>query len=178
MIELSMTGPEQFDNEKQMFVINKPKNYRFEYSLKAVAAWEAQFQTPFLVAKGRTVAEMLALYQAMAIGDVPPKELFTQENMQALNNYIARVPSATVIKPRPNEVGREHAYQTSESIYAMMAMAGVPFECDMWNLNRLIMLLGVISERNKPQAKMSVSDTMAENRRLNAERRKAMNSKG
>ena len=176
MIELSMSKPEEWDEEKQVFVIHEPVTYKFEHSLVALANWEIKHRKPFLTSTRKTTDELLDYYQCMAIGSVPDRELFTVDDANKLNAYISDTPTATVIRPRDGETSS--SYMTSETIYAMMAMSGVPFECDKWNLNRLVMVLGVISERNKPQAKMSKSETIETYRSLNDQRRREMNSKG
>ena len=59
---------------------------------------------------------------------------------------------------------------TSEVIYAYMANARIPFECETWNLHRLLTLLNVIGELNAPKKKQTESQTLAEYDRINQER--------
>ena len=89
--------------------------------------------------------------------------------MQQLSNELEDKPTATVINPveKPSNNGM---VMTSEVIYAYMANARVPFECDTWNIHRLLTLLGVIGEFNAPKKKKSTSQILDDYDRINNER--------
>jgi hypothetical protein len=67
---------------------------------------------------------------------------------------------------------------TSELVYYWMIALGIPFECEHWHLNRLLTLIKVCNIKNQKQTKMSRQEQMAEQRKLNDERRRATGSKG
>lgn len=83
-------------------------------------------------------------------------------------------PTATVISSSDDNDRNSRTIMTSEVIYAWMANAGIPFECDKWNVNRLLMLVSVISEFNKPRKQMSEAEILRRQREINQKRLAAM----
>ena len=67
---------------------------------------------------------------------------------------------------------------TSELIYCWMTQLNIPFECDKWRLNRLIMLIRTCSAENAPSKKMSKKELIERNAAINAANRKRFMSKG
>jgi hypothetical protein len=58
-----------------------------------------------------------------------------------------------------------------------MVTANIPFECQKWHLNRLFALIRVCNIKNNPK-KMSQKEALSRQRRLNAVRKRALNTKG
>jgi len=97
--------------------------------------------------------------------------------MSQIVDYINDPMTATTISSREaNKPNRRIV--TSELIYYWMVAYGIPFECEKWHLNRLMMLIRVCGEENKPHKKMSKSALMHRNAKLNAERRARLGSSG
>ena len=67
---------------------------------------------------------------------------------------------------------------TSELIYYWMTAFQIPFTCEKWHFNRLMTLIRICDIKNSPQKKMGANEMRARNRKLNAERRRAMHTKG
>lgn len=67
---------------------------------------------------------------------------------------------------------------TSEYLYFCMFSLGVPIECEKWHLNRLMTLLKIFEEENKPQKKRSEAETLNYYAKLNAERKRKWHTKG
>jgi hypothetical protein len=67
---------------------------------------------------------------------------------------------------------------TSSEKKGWMIAAGIPFECEKWHLNRLITLIRVFNEKNKPKKKGMSSHDLASRRALNNARRKALHTTG
>ena len=74
--------------------------------------------------------------------------------------------------------GKSNEQITSELVYYWMICFNIPFECQKWHFNRLMTLIRVCEEKNKPPKKMSKKEIMARNNRLNDERRKKLGTKG
>lgn len=67
---------------------------------------------------------------------------------------------------------------TAEEIYGLMFMSQIPLEFENRNLNRLLIVLRVISDYNQPKKKMDTHDIYQQNRKLNEERKKQLGTKG
>jgi hypothetical protein len=67
---------------------------------------------------------------------------------------------------------------TSEIIYYWMIELGIPFECQEWNLNRLLTLIKVCNIKRAPKKKMNSSEIRQQQQDLNERRRKELGSRG
>lgn len=176
MLKITITPLELWDEENQTFIYRSEKTFSFEYSLKAIAEWESQWEQPFFTSK-LTQAQQVSLYKCMCIGDELDDLYITPDLTYAISDYMVRKNTATVIKDEKST--KQRRILTSEVVYSYMAAAQVPFTCEDWNINRLMTLLGVISvNQNGKEKKMSKTEVMKQNAELNAERKKKYNTKG
>lgn len=101
--------------------------------------------------------------------------------MTKLRDYINDSSTATVFTSRdetkasPNNKGKFH---TAEEIYAIMVQANVPIEWEKRNLNRLLVMLRIISLNNEPPKKMNKRDVLRQNASLNEQRKAMLKTKG
>lgn len=176
MLIIKTKPQELYDEIENRFITKESKEYRLEHSLKSISKWEAKYEKPFLDPHAKPQAEeMLDYYSMMCIdGPFDPTDLSIEE-LEVINNYIISPQTATKIKSS-KESGVKKVV-TSEVIYAMMTEANIPFECEEWNINRLLILLNVIDARRNPK-KMSVTDVYRENTRLNQLRKQRLNTRG
>ena len=108
-----------------------------------------------------------------------------KNNMDCLNKiktYMEDPHTATTInnnKFSKGKVAKKKEIITAEVIYFWMTQLGIPFECDKWNINNLLALIGVcnIKGSSNPE-KMSKKDILAQNAALNKARRMKSGSKG
>lgn len=101
----------------------------------------------------------------------------TPQILKTVNAYIDDSMTATTFSKRQR--GRSNnEIVTAEIIYYWMISHQIPFECQKWHLNRLMTLINVCSAKNGPQKKMSQKEIFAQNRALNAARRKRTHSRG
>ena len=174
MITITISDIELYDNTSEEFVTAKGGVFRFEHSLESITKWESEWEIPFLNAK-LTNAQLMHYYQLMCVDEGLTREHITPQVVEALSEYMGKTQTATTFQ---NEGKGDSRIMTSEVIYAMMAAAQVPFECERWNIHKLLVLLRVISANNAPPKKMSRDEILAQNARLNRERKAKMNTKG
>lgn len=180
MITIDLGEYEEYDPNTNRFTTHKGGIVRFEYSLKAVYNWEGKWKKP-LLKKGakHTGEEMLDLYHMMALDPVR-KDFITPEVTELLSKYIADGGTATRFNTMGNGGGGATSKRilTAEEIYAIMFSAGIPLEFENRNLNRLLIILRIISNRNTPPKKMSRDDILRQNASLNQKRKAQLNTRG
>ena len=96
--------------------------------------------------------------------------------MKIINDYMEDTHTATWFSESSNAPSRDII--TAEILYYSMFANGVDIECAKWHLNRLMTLLRVFAEKNKPDKKMSRADLFSKQRALNKARRKRLRTRG
>lgn len=180
MLTLEIFQDEFFDQETNQFVRSEPIVLRFEHSLVSISKWESKYKKPFLSDEAKTEEETYGYIQAMLlVDDVPMKVLkrLSNEQLNSINDYINDSMTATWFSEGPKKPGSK-AVITSEIIYYWMVSLTIPLECENWHFNRLMTLIRVCNEKNKPPEKMSRSEMIAQRRALNAKRRAQYNTSG
>lgn len=180
MLRIVVPDQEYLDETDSTFVNIKGTTLELEHSLISVSKWESKWEKPFLSKEDRTPEETLSYIEDMVVSprNLDPKVLdgLTDEDLRKINDYIGAKMTATTIRETPGT--RSSQIVTAEIIYYWMISYTIPFSCEKWHLNRLITLIRVCSENNKPKKKMSRSELIANQRRLNAERRQQYGTKG
>ena len=150
-----------------------------EHSLVSLSKWESRWHKPFLSKNDKSGEEMLDYIRCMTITQNVPDEVYfaldTNELMK-INDYLNDSMTATTITKQQGKSRGEII--TSEIIYYWMISLQIPFECEKWNLNRLLTLIEVCNIKNSPGKKMSKSEIMRRNRTLNAARKQQMHTRG
>ncbi len=183
MITLKVEPVEAFNNVTQQFETLPGGVFRFEHCLLAISKWEAKHCIQFLpaVEKGELTKEQsIDYYYFMCLDEGFSRDYITPDLANILNEYMSKSHTATVL-PKPKKTGRKQKY-TSELIYAYMAVGRIPFECETWEIGRLMMLIscvGVLQDpktgKNKPKKGRSVAKNFHE---INKARRAATGSSG
>lgn len=177
MLEIHVPENEFFDTVHEIFISTKAVTLYLEHSLISLSKWESKHEKPFLNDKDKTPEEIIDYIRCMTITkNVDPNCYLSlsEENLTAIQMYIDAKMTATTITNVTNERYGPRKTLTSELIYALMIEYGIPFECERWHLNRLIMLINVCKERSTPPKKMSKEDMLAKRRALNEQRLAAM----
>lgn len=180
MLQITVPATELFDEDTNTFINVKETCLKLEHSLLSISKWESRWCKPFLAKDKedkRTPKEMLDYIRCMTLNTNVPENVYnalTPSNMKAISNYINHPMTATTVVDR-GKGSREII--TSELIYYWMISYNIPFECEKWHINRLLMLIKVCNAKNNPK-KMSRAEVIAHNRALNAKRRKALHTRG
>lgn len=180
MLTLTVRGSEQYNEETNEFLNEELGQLSFEHSLVSVSKWESKWRIPFMGDKPRTDEQTFDYLRCMLVdGDESLIQFLNQKNVNEITHYINEPMTATWFAEKKNQP-KSREIITSELIYYWMVALQIPFECQYWHLNRLLTLVKVANEKNKPEKekKMSRSELAARNRKLNAERRAQMKSKG
>ena len=184
MISIDLGTIEYYDDNSNEFVYETGGIVRFEYTLKVVYNWESKWKKPFLKG-GLTEEETVDFYMMMALDPIK-KSFLTDEVMMILSKYISDPNTSTTFSEdmqngnqNSNQVSKVGKSYTAEEVYALMFIAQIPLEWENRNLNRLMVILRIISIYNNPdKKKMSNDEILRQNRELNAQRRAQYGTKG
>lgn len=182
MLELELPANEFWDQETESFLKTKATVLEMEHSLISLSKWEAKWNIPFWGDAEKTPEQVLHYFQCMTINRKVDPLVFnslTPDHIATINEYIAAPMTATTIKEAPG-AKKSNQFVTSELVYSWMIALNIPFECRTWHLNRLLMLIRVCNEKNQPEKKsrMSRSQILAENRRINEQNRAKYRTSG
>lgn len=98
--------------------------------------------------------------------------------LNKIGEYINDTHTATWFREDENKKSPSKKVITSEIIYYWMIKAGVPFECQKWHIERLLTLIRVINEKEKPPKKIPRKAAMAQQAKLNAQRKARLGTTG
>lgn len=162
MLELTIPDVEYFDEtspnpDDHRFVKVKGTTIELEHSLISLSKWETKWKKPFLSKDEKTKEETIDYIRCMTMTKNVRPEIYTmltQENHATVGEYITDNKTATWINDN-NEKNKKRNNQvvTSELIYYWMIAHTIPWEAQRWHLSRLIMLIQVCNEKNKPKDK-------------------------
>ena len=178
MISIKLAKRETYDATNNEFIELPEKTIHLEHSLVSISRWESKWCKPFLSKNNKTHNELIDYIKCMSdepINDADVLRL-TSNDVERINNYINAPMTATTITERNGRPS--NAIITSELLYFAMINNNIPFECQHWHLNRLIMLIRVCNVKGAEPKKMSKREIYNQNRSLNAARKKQMGTKG
>lgn len=180
MLQIVIPSSEQYDEEKQEFVYTKEYTLQLEHSLVSISKWESKWCKSFLTSKDKSYEETLDYIKCMTLTQNLDSQVFnnlSNDSIEKINKYIEAPMTATFFsEDKSSKSNREIV--TSELIYYWMIALNIPFECQKWHLNRLLVLIRVCNIKNQPPKKRSRREIMSRNAALNASRRNQLNTKG
>ena len=178
MLQIVVPGGELWDEKNEQFLYSKDTILKLEHSLISISNWESKWCIPFLESD-KSAEQLLDYIKCMTLNkDVDPLvyNRLTGDNIRAINEYIQAPMTASKITEDPHSK-RSTEFVTSELIYYWMTVYNIPVQFEKWHINRLIMLIRICSEKNKPEKKMSQAEIKARHRAINAQRRAAAKAK-
>ena len=170
---------ELYDNKRQMFIPVKPQKLVLEHSLISISKWESKHHKLWLDSPKHTGMELLDYIRCMTInGDVPETVYYalSEQNLKDILAYMDDPMTASSVY-EPPKAGRSEPV-SSELIYYWMIQYSIPFECEKWHINRLLMLIKIC---NRKSGTMSKADKRAMDQRraaINAQRRARLKTRG
>lgn len=184
MLVVNIQVSEKYDEEANLFIpVAVP--VAFEHSLRSISLWEAKFEKPFLTDKDEKSSEELYEYMKMMVVNPAVTDdllkFLSKDNVLEIQNYIGGKHTATWFSERTNKSKGPSEVITSEVIYYWMFSYQIPIECELWPLNKLLTLIrvfGVKNDTDKNKKKMSKSDLLARNHKLNEERKAKLKTRG
>ena len=160
-----------------------PTRVRLEHCLLAMSKWETKYQRSFLNENPRTSEEVEYYVRCMALDDVEPYifSAFSSQDYDAIQAYIGASHTATTFQSYgPLRPSKMHVV-TTEVIYYMMIIRGIPFNAETWPIDRLMTLLKVYdieSNYGKKGTTMSAKQSAQWRIDENERRKRMMKSKG
>lgn len=180
MLQIYVPGVDGWDEVKEEFVSLPGTNLVLEHSLISISKWESKWHKAFLGKDQKTPEQIIDYIKCMTITPNVKAEVYdclTKENIDQVMAYIEDPMTATTITDR-NGRRASREVVTSELIYYWMVALEIPFECQKWHINRLMMLIQICSIKNQPDKKMSKKSTAQQNAMLNAARRHKSHTRG
>ena len=188
MIEITIPAAldEEWDEKTEEFIYvteGKDETLCLEHSLVSISKWESKWCKPFF-STDLTDEEFLDYIKCMVLTPNVSPKVFDRLTMDQLNEIMEYLKSPMTATRFSNETNKKTAGKigkeivTSELVYYWMTSLNIPFECENWNLKRLLTLIRVCEIKNTPPKKRSTREIMQRNSALNAARRKKLNTKG
>ncbi len=180
MLEIIIPENELFDEKEGVFINSKSVKLSLEHSLVSISKWESKWCKPFLANNQKTAEEVLDYIRCMTITQNIKPEVYKNIPgflIQEITDYINAPMTATWFN-RQGKSKKNKDIITSEIIYYWMIAQNIPMECQKWHLNRLLTLIEVCNEKNKPPKKVGRQEMTSKRRALNEARKKQYNTKG
>ena len=180
MLTIKLSESEYYDSSNECFVLIPETVLKLEHSLVSISKWESKYNKPFLGSDTKTNEEIYYYIKCMItnfddVDDILLNGL-TPFDTESITSYIQAPMTATTVRQSNGKASREVI--TSELIYYWMVSFTIPFECERWHLNRLLMLINVCNAKNAPATKEKPKETLSRNAALNAARKKSMQTSG
>lgn len=181
MLIIDLGTTEYYNPATEEFEYEDKGILRFQYTLKILYEWEGRWQKAFLDQNVKLTAdEIIDLYLRMAVDPIEKSDL-TEPVMKRIAEYISRPTTATrfrTVEGSGRGGKKTGKIYTSEELYALMFEARIPLEFENKDLNRLMVILRIMSTNNSPPKKMSKADILRQNAKINASRKARFNTKG
>ena len=157
VLDLYVPGKEFWNSELQEFIYTKDITLHLKHSLVSLTRWEQHYKRRFLDDGPKNEEEYRFYIQCMTLNkDVDPLvyTVLQEDDVKKVTDYLHDSMTATTL-PKQNNNRTNSEKLSSELIYYYMSALNIPFECEKWFLNNLIILISIASIKNNPQEKKS-----------------------
>lgn len=193
MYEVIVPQKEYWDQANECFIYTKSGKFVIEHSLVSISKWESKWKKPFFGKDEKTKDEIIDYIRLMTITQNVDPDLYDSLPNETINSIIEYMNDPHTATKLPEDKDNKNKSQssnkeilTSELIYYYMFSAQISKECEKWNINRLLTLLGVFGVKNKAESdKISGKNKgkakkpdMARRAALNAERKNKLHTSG
>lgn len=181
-ITIVVPSTELYNEIDGSFTTIKEQTLVLEHSLISISKWESIWKKPFLSNTPKNRIESISYIECMTINKNVNSQCYlalTDEQLSMVNKYIDDPMTATTFSNNTKNGSRaSNRSVTSELIYYWMISFNIPKEMEKWHLSRLLTLIKICNIENSPKSNMSKTEIAAQNRALNAARRKKYGTKG
>ena len=157
VLDLYIPGKEFWNSELQEFIYTKDITLHLKHSLISLTRWEQHYKRRFLDDGPKNEEEYRFYIQCMTLNkDVDPLvyTVLQEDDIKKVTDYLHDSMTATTL-PKQNDKPNKGERLSSELIYYYMSALNIPFECEKWFLNNLIILISIASIKNNAQEKKS-----------------------
>lgn len=179
MLTIKIPDSEFWDESKEEFYFVKGKTLKLEHSLISISKWESIWHVPFLDTE-KTEEQALSYIKCMSLTEIQDDlilKAISPIKRKEIADYIDDSMTATTIRETKKQTSKSERI-TSEVVYYWMIKFGIPVEFEKWHFNRLIMLIRVCTEKEKPGKKMSQQDIARSYREINERNKRKWGTKG
>lgn len=176
---ITIPAGEEYDPISRRVTTYPEYTLRIEHSLISISLWESKWHLSFFDAE-KNEEQTINYIKCMTLNKNADDAVYrrlTLENIKEISAYINDPMTATTIADDGKRKSTTERV-TSELIYYWMIAYNIPVEFEKWHINRLITLIRVCSEKQKPPKKKSRRQILEENRALNAARRAKLGTTG
>ena len=173
MLKITVPAGELFDPITETFSYTKETTLALEHSLVSLSKWESKWKKPFLDQQ-HTVDQFDDYIRCMTLTqNVDPSvyKVLNNDIRNRVREYMEDSMTAAVVRENTNNMRQSTKFVTSDLIYYWMVALNIPFECQKWHLNRLLMLIRITNIEQKPPKKANKADTARQHHAINAARR-------
>ena len=172
MLPIEIPKGEYWDEAKEEFLHTKAYTLRLEHSLISISKWESKWHISFFETK-LNPEQFLSYIKCMSLSNDVPDEAYGrlgEKEITEIIEYINDPMTASSVHEKPGtRAGREVV--TSELIYYWMTKFNIPWDCEKWHINRLIMLIRICIAKENGGQKMSKAETYAKQAQIRARNR-------
>ena len=179
MLKIIVPAGELFDPKTETFTYTKATELTLEHSLVAISKWESKWEIPFLNTE-LTHDQFVDYVRCMTITQLVDPNIYltmTPAILTRIRSYMDAKMSAAVIHSDRQNNHESSKFVTADLIYYWMVALRIPFECQKWHINRLLMLIRIAEIEQNPNKKLSKAESAKRHHATNAARRAKMKNR-